>query len=82
MCFDETKLEETFTDAQLMIENYQFSPFRRDRNKKGGERMVFIRKELFAKRLENFGAKSTETICIELLISKRNHILFSHYIHL
>ena len=44
--------------------------------------MVFIRKELFAKRLENFGAKSTETICIELLISKRNHILFQHYIHL
>ena len=32
--------------------------------------MVFIKKELFAKRLENFETKSTETICIELLISK------------
>ena len=33
--------------------------------------MVFIKKELLAKRLENFETKSTETICIELLISKR-----------
>ena len=33
--------------------------------------MVFIRKELLAKRLENFETKSTETICIELVIHKR-----------
>ena len=31
---DETKLDETFPDAQFLIENYQFPPFRRDRNKK------------------------------------------------
>ena len=39
--------------------------------------MVFIRKEFLAKRLENFGTKSTETICIEFLISKRNGALYS-----
>ena len=32
--------------------------------------MFFIRKEIFAKRLEDFETKSTETICIEHLISK------------
>ena len=28
------KLYETFPDAEFIIENYQFPPFRRDRNKK------------------------------------------------
>ena len=54
-----------------MIKNYQFLPFRTDRNKKRGRKMVFIGKELLAKRLEDFKTKPTETICIELLISKR-----------
>ena len=52
LCIDETKLDETFPDAQFMIENYQFPPFRRDRNKKGNGKMVFIWKELLVKRLE------------------------------
>ena len=54
-----------------MIKKYQFSHFRRDRNKKRGGKMVFIRKEFLAKRLEDFETKSTETICIELLISQK-----------
>ena len=41
--------------------------------------MVFIRKELLAKRLEDFETKSTETICIELVISKRKwYIIFTY----
>ena len=53
-----------------MIENYQFPPFRRDANKEGGGKMVFIRKELLDKRLKHFETKSTEITCIEPLISK------------
>ena len=79
MCIDETKLDETFPDAQLMIENYQFLLFRRDRNKKGGRKMVFIRMVLLAKRLEDFETKSTETICLELLISKRKWCIIFTY---
>ena len=41
--------------------------------------MVFIRKELLAKRLENFENKSTETIYIELLISKRKWCIIFTY---
>ena len=41
--------------------------------------MVFVRKELLAKRLENFGTKSTETICIEFLISKRKRCIIFTY---
>ena len=40
---------------------------------------VFIRKELLAKRLEGFGTKSTGTICIELLISKRKWCIIFTY---
>ena len=39
--------------------------------------MVVIWKELLVKRPEDFEAKSTGTICIELLISKRNGTLYS-----
>ena len=41
--------------------------------------MVFIRKELLAKRLEDFETKSTETICIELVISKRKWCIIFTY---
>ena len=71
MCIDETNLDETFPDAKFMMKNYQFLPFRTDRNKKGRRKMVFIEKRLLAKRLEDFKTKSTESICIELLMSKR-----------
>ena len=47
-----TKLDETFPDAEFMIENYQFPSFRRNKNKKGVGKIVFIRKELLAKKLE------------------------------
>ena len=79
MCIEETKLYETFPDAQFMIENYQFPLFRRDRNKKGGGKMAFIRKELLAKRLGNFENKSIETICIKFLISKRKLCIIFTY---
>ena len=36
LCIDETKLDDTFPDAQFKINNYQYPPFRRDRNQKGG----------------------------------------------
>ena len=47
-----------------MIENYKFLHFR---------------KELVSKRLEDFESKSTETICIELLVSKRKWCIIFTY---
>ena len=72
LCIDETKLDETFPDAQFIIENYQFLPFRRDTNQKGLGKWL-------AKGLEDFETKSIETICIELLIPKRKwYIMFTY----
>ena len=64
---DKIKLDETFPDVQFMIENYKFQPFRRDRNKK----CVWD--------IEDFEIKSTETICIELLMSKRKWCIIFTY---
>ena len=35
LCIDETKLDETFPDAQFLIENYQFPPLEETEIKKG-----------------------------------------------
>ena len=39
LCIDETKLDDTFPDAQFKINNYQYPPFRRDRNSREVEKL-------------------------------------------
>ena len=36
-CVDEIKLDDGFPNSQFILENFQFPPFRRDRNSKGGK---------------------------------------------
>ena len=50
LCLDETKLDASYPNAQFHIEGYQFPPFRRDRNKHGGGKMVFARNGIIAKK--------------------------------
>ena len=50
LSIDETKLDASFPDAQFHIEGYHHPPFRRDRDKKGGGKMIFIREGLIAKK--------------------------------
>ena len=75
-CVDETKLDDSFPDSQFILENFQFAPFRWDQNSKGGGKLVYIKQGIIAKRLENFETKFSETICIELTISKKNGVLY------
>ena len=79
LCIDETKIDDSFPDSQFQIESYQFPPFRRDQNSKGGGKIVYVRQGLITKRLKNFESKTIETICIELTISKKKWcILFAY----
>ena len=79
VCIDETELDESFPDFQFHIENYQFSPFRRDRNSKGGDKLVFVKKGLISKRVKDLEIKLSETICIELTITNKKWcILFAY----
>ena len=62
---DETKLDASFPDTQFHIEGYQYSPFRRDRDKNGGGKMIFIREGLIAKKLYAYEDSTSETICLK-----------------
>ena len=66
LCVNETKLDASYSNAQFHI-----SPFRRDRNKHDGGKIVFVRNGIIAKRLESLEGKESETICIEVTISKK-----------
>ena len=57
LCVDKTKLDSSYPDAQFQINDYQFPPFRRDRNKYGGGKIVFIRQGLITRRLTKFETK-------------------------
>ena len=70
LCVDETKLDASYPNAQFHIGGYQFSPFRRDRNKHGGGKIVFVRNSIIAKGLESLEGKESDAICIEVTISK------------
>ena len=79
LCIDETKLDSSFPDHQFKIEGYEFLPLRRDRNSKGGGKMVFIKEGFIAKQMKNFETINAETICLELTINKRRWcILFAY----
>ena len=54
LCVDETKLDYSYSDAQFQINDYQFPPFKRERKKYGGGKIVFIRQGLITGRLPKF----------------------------
>ena len=70
-CVDETKIDTSYPDDQFQINDYQFPPSRRDRNKFGGGKIAFMRQGLITRRLPKFETKVSETICVELTIYKQ-----------
>ena len=79
ICVDETKLDNSFLDQQFKIEGFQFPPFRRDRNKFGGGKIVYVKDGLIANRLTEFETAESETICLELTISNKKCFLMFVY---
>ena len=79
LCIDETKLNESFRDAQFHIEGYQYPGFRKDRNKNGSEKIVSVKEGHIAKRILEYENINIETICIETIISKRKWCLTFAY---
>ena len=72
LTISETKLDDSFPDAQFIIEGYQ-NPgnLRKDRNKYGGGLITFIKKGIPYKRLPKIEPTSLEVTCIELTFGKR-----------
>ena len=50
LCVYETTLDASYQNAQFHIDGYLFPPFRRDRHKHGGGKIVFVRNGIIAKR--------------------------------
>ena len=79
LCVDKTKLDSSYPDAQFEINDYKFPPFRRDRNKYGGGKVVLITQGSITRMLPKFETKVPEPICVELTISKKKWcILFAY----
>ena len=53
------------------ITNSKFPPLRRDQNSKVGGKMVFIREGFIVKQMKKFEITNAETICLELIIAKK-----------
>ena len=69
---DETKLDENLPDLQFQLKYDQFPQFLRDRNSKGGGKMVFAKQELLVKRIQSLETTISVTMCIEPTITKKN----------
>ena len=67
---EETKIDPFFPDSQFQIDGYQFPPFRKDRNKHRGGKIVYVRNSTITKRIKQFKVFG-ETICLEFTLSKK-----------
>ena len=74
----ETKLDNSFPNAQLTIINHEISA-RRDRDKRGVGLIEFVRKGLICKSLRKYESLNMEVICSEVTISNKNWVIFSMY---
>ena len=66
-------------DSQFHIGGYQSPPFRKDRSKYGGGKTVYVREGFIAKRLADLERSTSETICIEVMISKKKWCIIFVY---
>ena len=75
----ETNIEPPFRDSRIHIDGYQFLPYRKDRNKSRGGKIVYVKNGTISKRLENLEGIYGEFTCLELTISKKKWcVMFSY----
>ena len=70
LCVDERKLDDSLPDSQFKVNGYQFPVLRRDRDNRGGEKIVFIKQVLIVNRLKQLETKISETFFLEFTISR------------
>ena len=75
----ETKLDESFSESQFLIQGYS-KPFRLDRNANGGGVMVYVREDIPSKLLNKHKFNpDIEGMFIEINLRKAKWLLFSAY---
>ena len=78
LVLSETKLDESFPNAQFNLDGYEIRA-RRERDKDGGGLIVFVRRGTICKRISGFELSFSECICSELTISRSRWLCFSIY---
>ena len=74
----ETKLDESFLNAQFTLGGYEIRA-RRDRNKFVGSLSEYVRKGLTCNRTAKYEPKSNECVCSEITFSNKKSIIFIIY---
>ena len=72
-------MDDSFPDHQFKIDGYQFPPFRRDKNKFGEGKNVYVKNGLIIKRINHFETNISETIFLELTISNKKWFITCAY---
>ena len=78
LVLSETKIDESFPTAQFFIKGYEVRA-RRDRDKHGGGLIEFVKNGFISKRIKEYEAKQSESICSELTIANRKWICLNIY---
>ena len=75
----ESKLDDTFSTANLMIHGFS-KPYRRDRNGNGGGVLIYVREDIPSKELNTHNCPDDiEGIFVELNFRKSKWLLFGSY---
>ena len=79
LIISETKIDESFSSNQFMIDGYSI-PFREDRNSQGGGLLIYVREDIRCKRLKtNNTSGDIEGIFIEVNIRNSKWFLMGGY---
>ena len=79
MVLTETKLDETLTTSGFLIDGFS-SPFRPDRNRKGGGILIYVRSDIPNKLLTKHSfPNDTEGLLVEINFRKSKWLLFGTY---
>ena len=74
----ETKLDDSFPEAQFLIEGFH-SPFRFDQNSNGGGIMLYVQEDMPTKLLSH-DFPGVENRFVEIKLHKKNGLLTVHII--
>ena len=78
LLISETKIDDSFPVGQFIISRFH-TPFRKDRNDKGGGLIFFIRDHIPCRRIHLDFSPNIEAIVIEINLKKRKWLLFGLY---
>ena len=75
----ETKLDETFSENEFLLNGFK-KPFRLDKSRNSGGLMVFVRSDIPSRRLSDFSlTDDLQAIPFELSIKNRKWLVVSLY---